>query len=153
VGMGWLLVREGNFPPGGIPLLDFFLIVLAIFRLIRLFSYDKITQFLRDFLYDFEELPAGRAIGAGGPGDRGEGVRVKQKPLRGIRRTILELLDCPWCTGVWIALFVVFFYFYTPYFWFPLLILAVSGVATFLQLTANMIGWTGERLKRETEQK
>ena len=85
--------------------------------------------------------------------ERGEWTMMKTVPPKGIRRTILELLDCPWCTGVWISLFVVFFYFYTPYFWFPLFVLAVSGLATFIQLSASVIGWTAEKMKQETPKK
>jgi hypothetical protein len=42
---------------------------------------------------------------------------------------------------------VVFFYFLTPLAWLPIFILAVSGVASFLQLVANMVGWTAENGK------
>lgn len=122
-----------------IPPFDFLVLGLAIFRTIRLFSYDKITQFLRDFLYDLEYMT----------GDDGESRLVKIKPESGPRRTILELLDCPWCTGVWASLFILFFYYYTPLSQLPVLILAVSGLASFIQLWANSVGWRAEHLKLE----
>ena len=121
--------------------IDFFILALASFRLTRLFIYDKITQFVRDFFLDIEESP------------RGSDTTVKIKPRAGPRRTIADLLDCPWCTGVWLALFATFFYFYTPYAKFPLLVLAIAGLATLFQLFANAIGWKAENLKMEAQGK
>jgi hypothetical protein len=46
---------------------------------------------------------------------------------------------------------VVFFYMLTSYAYLPILILALSSVATMLQLFANMVGWKAEQLKREVE--
>ncbi len=46
---------------------------------------------------------------------------------------------------------VAFFYMLTPYAYFPILILALAGVATFIQLFANMIGWKAEQLKQDVE--
>jgi hypothetical protein len=99
--------------PHKIPTFDFILLSLATFRLVRLFVYDSVTNFIRDH---FEKYHTG-------PG-----------------KTLSNLLDCPWCTGVWMALPVVFFYFATPITWYPLLILAVAGVATFIQITILKIG-------------
>lgn len=132
--MTWKLGRwfGPNFVTPRASLGDFLLIALATFRLIRLFSYDKITQFARDFFHDVGE----------------DGVKIK--PPYGLRRTLLELLECPWCTGVWLALFVAFFYLWTPLAYFPVLMLAIAGVASFFQLSANMIGWTGESMKKKT---
>ncbi len=118
--------------PTRINLFDFFVLVLACFRLTRLFVYDKITQFVRDFFLQSEVV---------------DGVVVKRKYVKGPLRTLSDLLDCPWCTGVWVALPALFFYFYTPFAWFPLFLLAVTALATFIQLTANAIGWTAENLK------
>lgn len=117
---------------------DFFILVLASFRLTRLFVYDKITQFVRDFFQRTTLV---------------DGVIVREKYGRGPLRTLSDLLDCPWCTGVWVALPVIFFYFYTPFAWYPLLLLAVTGFATFIQLSANAIGWTAENLKISASRK
>lgn len=121
--------------------IDFFVLALASFRLIRLFSYDKITQFARDFFLDIEETSS-----------RGEKIITKVKPFSGPRRTIVELLDCPWCTGVWLTLFVCFFFFYSPYAHFPILVLAVAGLGTLFQLFSNTLGWTAENLKIKTKE-
>lgn len=118
-------VLEGRVPTS-IPLFDFFLIVLATFRLIRLFVYDKITQFFRDWFIDAE---------------------------RGPRKTIYGLLTCPWCLGIWAAMVITFFYFLSPVAWLFILVLAVSGLASLVQLFANGIGWRAENLKMDAQGK
>lgn len=99
--------------PYRIPVFDFIFLALATYRLIRLFVYDSVTNFIRDHFRKYSS----------GPG-----------------KTIWYLLDCPWCTGVWMALVVAFFYFATPLAWFPILILAIAGTATFIQITILKIG-------------
>ena len=46
---------------------------------------------------------------------------------------------------------VVFFYYLSPISWIVILMFAVGGVATFIQLMANAVGWKAENLKRKTE--
>lgn len=112
--------------PTSIPLFDALLIVLATFRIIRLFVYDRITKWLRDIFADFTE----------GPG-----------------KTMGDLLGCPWCIGIWASVIVTFFYFLTPMSWFLILVLAVGGVASLLQLVSNMIGWRAELLKIKVQER
>ena len=76
---------------------------------------------------------------------------VLEKPKSGPRRTLADLLSCPWCFGIWAAATVVFFYELTPYAYYPILMLAIAGAGTFLQLAANMVGWKAEQLKHDTE--
>lgn len=90
---------------------DFFLLSFAAFRLIRLLTYDKITAFLRDYL-------AARSGGLG--------------------KTFHSLVICPWCVGVWTSLFVVTLYF-VPYAQPILLVLAVAGIASSLQVVMNAV--------------
>lgn len=117
-GLVWALWQYNGGLPREISYFDLALIVLATFRLIRLFVYDKVTRWMRDMFAGFSR----------GPG-----------------KTLFDLLNCPWCLGLWIGTFLTFFYFLIPEFvWFPLLILALAGVATLLQLFANMIGWKAE---------
>jgi Protein of unknown function (DUF1360) len=120
-GMNWLL--ENGLVYRTIPLFDFFLMAFAIFRLVRLFSYDVITKFLRDAL---TKAPAHSFFG-----------------------TMSTLISCPWCTGLWFAFFVVFFYFATPLAWPIILILALAGIASLFQVLANLIGWHAEGKKRD----
>ena len=119
-----------------VTVMDMVLISLATFRLIRLFVYDKITAFFREQFYDVEVVR--------------KQVRLV-KPERGPKRTILDLLLCPWCLGVWAGAVVTFFYFLTPLSHFPVLFLALAGVASFIQILINMIGWKAEQLKGEVE--
>lgn len=117
-------------------LIDFTLITLASFRLIRLVVYDKIFAFFREQFYDAEEY---------------KGKVLLVKPENGPRRTLADLLSCPWCFGIWATAMISFFYLLTPYAMFPILVLALSGVATFLQLLANFIGWKAELAKVDVE--
>lgn len=106
---------------------DFLLIVLATYRAVRLFVYDKVTKFIREPL-----------------------AKIEKGPLK----TMYELMICPWCFGMWAGFFIIFFYYYFyQFFWFVILALAVSALGTFMQLLSNMIGWKAEVLKMEAESK
>ena len=106
-----------------IPLLHLALLSLATFRLIRLFSYDHITDYLRSGLSRFGK---GTFLGTAG-----------------------QLLGCPWCTGVWFAFLAYVAYAVVPTIVIPLaLILSISALASFLQLLANLIGWSAEEKKQ-----
>jgi hypothetical protein len=117
-------------------ILDLTFITLASFRMTRMFVYDSMTRFLREQFWDAKVV-------------RNKVTLVK--PQTGPRRTLADLIGCPWCFGVWATTFVAFFYMLTPYAYFPTLILALASIATLLQLFANMIGWKAEQLKKETE--
>lgn len=115
-------------------LMEFLLLSFATLRLTRLFVNDVITAFFREQFFDVVEYKT---------------KRVLEKPDSGPRRTLADLLTCPWCFGMWAGATVVFFYYLTTWSFFPILILAVSGAGSVLQLIANMIGWRAEYLKRE----
>ena len=136
----WILYTLGRLPTA-IPFFDIVLISLATFRLTRLFVYDFVTQFVRDLFLDTELMQTAE----------GKVVLVRTKPSGGSRRTIIDLLSCPWCFGVWAALVVIFAYFLTPFAWFVILVLAVAGVASFIQILVNMIGWRAEHLKKKAQ--
>ena len=106
-----------------VPVGDFVLMTLAIMRLTRLFTYDAITQFVRDWFAGADP--------------------------RSLRGSLGTLINCPWCTGLWFALVVVFFYFATPAIaWYAILMLALAAAGSFLQLIANYVGWSAEERKR-----
>ena len=117
-------------------LADFIIMSLASFRIIRMVSYDKIFAFVREQFYDPTEY-------------KGEIILVK--PEGGPRRTLADLLSCPWCFGVWATAMVTFFYLLTPYAVFPVYFLALSSVASMLQIIANLIGWKAEQAKLDVE--
>lgn len=132
-----ILSSESYRPITSFTVTDFVLVVLATHRLIRLFVYDAITKFLREQFYNAEVNKRGEV--------------TLYKPAGGPRRTLADLMSCPWCLGVWLAATVVFFYALTPYAYYPVLFLAISSVATALQLTTNLIGHRAEQLKIQNE--
>lgn len=131
-----ILDTEARIPLSDLTLVDYTLITLATWRLIRLFINDAITKFIREQFTDVvEELGGYRMV----------------KPASGPRRTLYELFNCPWCLGVWLAATVTFFYLLTPLAIYPVIFLALAAVATFLQLLSNLIGWHAEKAKKEVE--
>ena len=120
---GWL--ADNGQLAASVPLSDFLLMALAAQRLVRLFAYDHVTAFIRNWFAGADE--------------------------RTLRGTLGALLGCPWCTGLWFALVVVFCYFATPVAWYAILVLALSSVVTFFQLFANLIGWSAEAKKKEAQ--
>lgn len=122
-GIWWLAASRLIFYD--VPVRDLMLISLAVFRLVRLFTYDIITQFIRDWFVGARLNSFGHTLGA--------------------------LLNCPWCTGLWFSFIVVFFYFATPYFWPILIILALAAVASLLQVLSNWVGWNAELRKLEAQ--
>lgn len=116
----WHLNSRGLLPTWISPF-DMLLVVLATFRLVRLVVYDTITKFFRDWLNTFEKDSFWGTFGV--------------------------LLHCPWCAGLWFALFVSYFYFLTPYAWFFIFFLAVGGLASFVQVLSRLVKWRVEREK------
>lgn len=141
-GSFFLLSHNLETLPRSISFPDFLLLALATFRLTRLFVYDKITLWFRSLFLDSRESVL-------------EGVSYieRTKPLRGPRRTISDLLACPWCISVWFALLLSTLYFLAPWSWYVILVLAISSIATLLQLFANLLGWSAEYKKLATEEK
>ncbi len=133
-----ILESEAYRPYESLTLFDYTIMVLATFRLARLFVYDKITAFFREQFFDEVETHHGVEL---------------EKPRFGPRRTLADLLSCPWCFGIWAAASVSFFYLLTPIMFYPILILALSAVGTLLQVIANMIGWKAEQIKGDVVDK
>lgn len=105
-------------------LLDFILLSLASFRLTRLIVYDTITAFLRKPFFEEEQVID----------EKGEAEIYIVPRKKGLRGFIGQLLNCYWCTGVWIAIFIVCLYYLIPYWSGPLIVLlAVAGLAAFLE--------------------
>lgn len=115
---------------------DYLIMLLASWRLTRLFVYDNITRFLREQFKDVVKV--------------GRGYRL-ETPKSGPRRLLSELFDCPWCTSVWTSTIVVFLYLLTEYAVFPFVLLGLSAVVSFLQIGTNWIGHGAERAKQMNE--
>jgi len=121
---------------------EFVILTLAVFRLTRLLVYDSIALFIRDLFLDKTRKWDDKIRLY---------IVVREKPKKGVRRKISELLACPWCTGVWVTLPVVFFHYFHSLSFYVFLILAVAGLSTFVQLTANLTGWNAESKKNQVE--
>lgn len=140
--LGWILVKVNGALPRSISFGGAVMVTLASFRMIRGASYDKLTRWKRElFKYDKTIVE--------GPGEEKTVVKTMVKP--GFRRAIINTLECPWCTGFWTALISIFLYFVSPAARFVLLIFAISGVATFIQLLANIAGNKYEILEKEND--
>lgn len=131
-----VLSSEASRPLEEPTMMQFLILSLATFRLTRLMVYDKITAFFREQFWDVVEV---------------RGKRVLEKPQRGPRRTIADLLSCPWCIGMWMGATVVFFYHLTLFAWFPIMFLAVAGLGSLLQIATNLLGWRAEQARLDTE--
>jgi hypothetical protein len=136
-------IREGTGSyPSTIPVFDALVLSLAAFRITRLMVYDKIARWFRELFADTRRFEEGGAS------------YVEVKPYgSGFRHTLYDLLQCPWCIGVWSALVVTFFYFMYPWAWYVLLFLAVAGASSLMQVSANLIGWRAENLKMDAQEK
>lgn len=106
--------------------MDFVIIALAAFRLTRLVVGDKILAFARGWFFDLKD---GQTI----------------KPVGGVRRTIAELIECPWCVGLWAALISLVLYLAGPFAHFLVLVLALSGAAMLLYSFADTLGRIGQK--------
>jgi Protein of unknown function (DUF1360) len=76
--------------PERVGLGDVVLMGVASHKLSRLLAKDRVTSFLR--------APFVRYEGEGGPGEVSESPRGT-----GVRRTLGELLVCPYCLGQWVT--------------------------------------------------
>ena len=81
--------KDGRLLPGAKPF-DFLVLALATHKLARLISKDKVTSALR--------APFSRLEGGAGAGELDEVERG-----HGMRRTIGELVTCPYCATPWAA--------------------------------------------------
>lgn len=131
-----ILETESRIRLTELSLTDYVLITLASWRLTRLFVYDAITKFFREQFWDVVKV--------------GKTFKL-EKPKVGPRRTLADLLSCVWCFGMWASATVAFFYLLTPYAVFPVVLLAVGAVASFLQIFSNLIGHKAEILKNQNE--
>ena len=115
---------------------DYLVMLLASWRLTRLFVYDNITRFLREQFMDVVKS--------------GRGYKL-QTPKNGPRRLLADLFACPWCMSIWTSSIVVFLYMLTAYAVFPFVLLGMSAVVSFLQIGTNLVGHQAERAKNQSE--
>ncbi len=102
----------------GISIFELLIISIATYRMTRLLVYDRIFKLVRDVLKSFRGTGLGDSL-----------------------RTIVT---CPWCAGVWIALFNVAIFFLVPYGKLFLYVLSIAGISTFFQIGVNIMGLVAE---------
>ena len=124
-----------------VPAFDAIMMAFAAFRITRLVVYDKITRWFRELFAKTVVVEK----------DSVEYVEVVPYPS-GFRHTVYDLLNCPWCIGIWSAAIVVFAYFVYPWAWSVIFFLAIAGAGSLLQVIANSVGWRAENLKIEAQE-
>jgi hypothetical protein len=117
-----LIFSYGDFGVDRVGLLDLALLGLATFRLIHLISYDRVLDFARVAVMD------------------SEGSRLKAAD-RGWRRVVCELMECLWCAGLWSALVVVTAYALGNWGRLGILLLAVAGLGSLLQVISKAVAF------------
>lgn len=115
-----LIMRYGAFDPAALTFLDLALLGFAAFRLVHLLTYDKIFDMVRAAFMDRE------------------GARLKTAE-RGWRRLVCEFMQCIWCTGMWSGLIVVTIYLLGVWGRFAVIVLAVAGLGSMLQLASKAL--------------
>jgi hypothetical protein len=125
----YALIVKGIVVVPEIGILDIVIISLASFRLIRLFCFDSILNYLRDRIaYNITVV------------EEEGGKFVHKTPVgTGYRRLIVNLLDCVWCVGIWTTIIAFIMYIASSATALLVVILAIAGVATFFQLLASLI--------------
>lgn len=116
-----------------ISLFHFVILTLAAFRITRLFVSDKTTQWLRDLCL---------IVSFSTDASTGLPTIVRTKRVKGARRVFGEILECSWCTGMWVAFLVVVLYVMaTAYLviaaWIFLFIFALAGGAAAIQVVLS----------------
>lgn len=116
----WLVAEYGDYDPAALGFYDVALLGLAVFRTIHLLTYDKIFEMVRAAFMDVK------------------GTRLKNAE-RGWRRLVCEFLQCIWCTGMWSAVIVATIYFLGVWGRFAVLVLAIAGLGSLLQVFSKAL--------------
>ena len=133
-----VIILEGN-PQAALHSItpfEFIILSLATFRLTRLVVHDRITAFFREQFYNARSLKSGIIL---------------EKPKSGARRTLADLFSCQWCFSMWAGAVIIFSYELTPYAWYPILMLALSGVSALFQCIATYIGSKADMARHDAE--
>jgi len=106
--------------------LELFIMSLATYRLTRILVFDKIFKLFRDF--------------------------IRSRSGWKVFYVIREIITCPWCAGVWVAMTIVIFYYFIPFGKLFIYILAISGVASFFVVLVNNIGLSTEEKQQRVKE-
>jgi len=121
-------IDEGITTIRELSLIDVATLVFATFRCTQLFMLDNVTQWFRDLFFNTKV----RHIGP-------EYEVDKEKPTEGVRREVAILLDCPWCTSVWVSLGILYFWLAWPATHLFIYVMALSGISTILYLLVKKL--------------
>ncbi len=105
---------------------DIALLSVATFRFTRILVFDKIFKFFRDFLKSREKLY--------------------------VFYVIKEIITCPWCAGVWVALIMTAMYYLVPFGDIFTIMLTIAGVASFVTVSVNYIGLSTEEKQQKVKE-
>ena len=105
---------------------DIALMAIATYRLTRILVFDKIFKLFRDFLKSREKLH--------------------------VFYVIREIITCPWCAGVWVALIVTALFYMVPFGDIFIILLTISGIASFLVVSINFIGLSTEEKQHKVKE-
>ena len=113
----------------------FIVLSLAAFRMTRLLVADYIMLWLRDLCVNVKEetIP-----------ETGLVCVVREKPAKGIRLLLANLLGCPWCVGVWMSFLGIALYMGVALDIFPLgrviiYVFAIAGAASLIQTLVSAL--------------
>jgi hypothetical protein len=101
--------------------------VLATYRVTRILVFDKIFKLFRDFF------------------------RTRQRLY--VFYVIKEIITCPWCAGVWVALIIVAIYFLVPFGKLLVILMSISGLASFVVILVNYVGLSTEEKQFDLKEK
>jgi hypothetical protein len=110
-----------------IRILDLLLICIATYRMIRLVVYDRIFKIARDLMRSFK---------GSGLGD-----------------SLVTIMTCPWCAGIWIALLNIPIFYLVPFGDLFIYVMSIAGISTFLQLGSNIAGLVAENKQMEVRER
>lgn len=117
------LLQKIGFKIEEVSVLDLVIITLATFRLVRMLMYEKVFGIIRYFI-----------------NSRGEKLFFN---------SLGNLVKCPWCTGVWAALFAFDLHYLIPYGLYLNYLLAMAGLASVLVVAVNNMNYRSDILERD----
>ncbi len=126
-----ILDTETRIPLSDLSKFDLAVIILASWRLQRLFSFDTTTKFFREQFYDLKKTT--RTISL-------------EKPPTGPRRTILDIILSPWSFGIGMTALVTFCYLISIYTSFIFLVLALAGLVSLLEVATQYLSTKGKEV-------
>jgi hypothetical protein len=115
-----LVAEAGDIALANLGFFDLAVMGLAAFRLVHLITFDKIFEMVRTAFMDRH------------------GASLKNAE-RGWRRLMCEFMQCIWCTGMWSGLIVVVAYCLGPWLRLAVLVLAVAGLGSLLQVVSKAL--------------